>query len=226
SPTTQAQETSGATAAPPHQVQLLLDLLRDPAVQQWLAEQPKPGEAAPAPEQPMAAQSTAGGYFAHRLEVLRGNLALLGTTFPMLPDELQRAWIILSLEFQEHGLWSVLLLIAIFVGVGFGCVWGYWRLTTGFRNWLIGREIETVGDRLRAMMARLVFAIGWAMSFAVGSIGAFLCFTWPLLLREIVLGYLVAFLCGWLARIVGGFLLAPGGGRAARFRLVPPSDEA
>ena len=76
------------------------------------------------------------------------------------------------------------------------------------------------------MMARLAFATGWALSFAVGSVGAFLCFTWPPLLREIVLGYLVAFLCTWLARIVCGFLLAPGGGRAARFRIVPMSDPA
>ena len=42
-------------------------------------------------------------------------------------------------------------------------------------------------------------------------------------MREIVLGYLVAFLCVWLARVVGGFLLAPGGGRAARFRIIPMS---
>src|SRR6185312_3959917 len=93
-------------------------------------------------------------------------------------------------------------------------------------NWIIASEIKSVGDRLRAMMARLAFATGWALSFAVGSVGVFLCFTWPLLLREIVLGYLVAFLCVWLARIVCGFLLAPGGGRAARFRIVPMSDPA
>ncbi len=218
----QAQDAPPAET-PPHQVQLLLDLLRDPAVQHWLEQQPKTSEAAPAAEQP---QSSAGGFFAHRLEVLRGNLTLLGDAFPKLPDELKSAWIILSLEFQEHGLWGVLLLIAIFVGVGFACVWGYWHLTTGFRNWIIASEIRTVGDRLRAMMARLAFGTGWALSFAVGSIGAFLCFHWPLLLREIVLGYLVAFLCGWLARIVGGFLLAPCGGRAARFRIVPMSDAA
>jgi small-conductance mechanosensitive channel len=219
-----------AAAPPPHQVELLLDLLGDPAVQQWLAERhaTAPATEGPAASAPQAApaQASAGGYFARRLEVLRGNLALLGSAFPALPSELERAWIILSLEFQEHGLFSILLLIIIFVGVGFLCVWGYWQLTTGFRNWLIGREIETVGDRLRAMLARLTFGTGWALSFAIGSVGAFLCFTWPLLLREIVLGYLVAFLCGWLARIVGGFLLAPGGGRAARFRIVPMSDPA
>jgi small-conductance mechanosensitive channel len=221
----QAQPNTAET--PPHQVELLLDLLRDPAVQQWLEQQPTVSQETPAaaavaapPEQSMA------GYFALRLQYLRDNLALLAAARHKLPAELERAWIILSLEFEEHGLIALLVLIAIFVGVGFLFVWAYWWLTTGFRNWIIGSEITNVGDRLRAMMARLAFATGWALSFAIGSVGAFLCFTWPPLLREIVLGYLVAFLCAWLARIVCGFLLAPGGGRAARFRIIPMSDEA
>ena len=222
-----AQETEqpGTAEAPPHQVELLLDLLRDPAVQQWLEKQPVIGETAEAsdPEQP---RQSAGGYFAQRLEYLRNNLELLAAARHKLPAELERAWIIMTLEFEEHGLIALLILTAIFIGVGFACVWGYWRLTTGFRNWLIGREIMNVGDRLRAMMARLAFGTGWALSFAIGSVGAFLCFSWPPLLREIVLGYLVAVLCVWLARIVAGFLLAPGGGRAARFRIVPMSDQA
>jgi small-conductance mechanosensitive channel len=219
-------QTQPATEARPHQVELLLDLLRDPAVQQWLEQQPEIGAAAQAEQPAPAQQPSAGGYFAQRLEYLRNNLQLLAAARHKLPGELERAGIILSLEFQEHGLIALLLLTAIFVGVGFLCVWAYWRLTTGFRNWIIGSEITSVGDRLRAMMARLTFATGWALSFAVGSVGAFLCFSWPPLLREIVLGYLVAFLCIWLARIVCGFLLAPGGGRAARFRIVPMSDPA
>ena len=219
-------QTQPASEAPPHQVELLLDLLRDPAVQKWLEQQPTVGAAAEAEVPAPAQQASAGGYFAQRLEYLRNNLQLLAAARHKLPGELERAWIILSLEFEEHGLIALLLLTAVFVGVGFLCVWGYWRLTTGFRNWLIGSEITSVGDRLRAMMARLAFATGWALSFAVGSVGAFLCFSWPPLLREIVLGYLVAFLCIWLARIVCGFLLAPGGGRAARFRIVPMSDPA
>ncbi len=223
-----AQDTAqpATTEAPPRQVELLLDLLRDPAVQEWLEKQPTIGAAAEAPTPAPAQQQSMTGYFAQRLEYLRNNLKLLADARLKLPQELERAWIILSLEFEEHGLIALLLLIAIFIAVGAFCVWGYWRLTTGFRNWLIGREIMNVGDRLRAMMARLAFATGWALSFAVGSVGAFLCFSWPPLLREIVLGYLVAVLCVWLARIVCGFLLAPGGGRAARFRIVPMSDPA
>ncbi len=222
-----AQQAPGESAPPPpHQVELLLDLLRDPAVQQWLAAQPQAQAAAPESAPAPAPAASMAGYFAQRLQVLRDNLALLAAAFPLLPGELREAWVILSLEFQEKGLFSILLLIAFFGAVGVACVWAYWHLTTGFRNWLIGSEIRSVGDRLRAMMARLTFATGWATSFALGSVGAFLCFSWPLLLREIVLGYLIALLCTWLARIVGGFLLAPGGGRAARFRIVPMSDPA
>jgi len=222
----QDQAQPNAAETPPHQVELLLDLLRDPAVQQWLERQPTVGETAGASAPAAPPQQSMGGYFAQRLEYLRNNLQLLAAARHKLPAELERAGIILSLEFQEHGLIALLVLIAIFVGVGFICVWGYWRLTSGFRKWIIGSEITNVGDRLRAMMARLAFATGWALSFAVGSVGAFLCFSWPPLLREIVLSYLVAFLCGWLARIVAGFLLAPGGGRAARFRIIPMSDPA
>ena len=222
----QTQDQQAADGAQPQQVQQLLGLLRDPAVQKWLEQQPSIGQQAQPATPAAPPQASMAGYFAQRLEYLRNNLALLAAEFPRLPAELNRAWIILSLEFEDQKLIGIVFLIATFVGVGFLCVWGYWRLTTGFRNWLIGREITSVGDRLRAMMARLAFATGWALSFAVGSIGAFLCFPWPPLLREIVLSYLVAFLCGWLARIVGGFLLAPGGGRAARFRIVPMSDLA
>jgi moderate conductance mechanosensitive channel len=219
-------QTQAATEAPPHQVELLLDLLRDPAVQQWLEQQPTVGAAAQAEQPAPAQQPSAGGYFAQRLEYLRNNLQLLAAARHELPKELNDAWIILSLEFEEMGLDGLILLIAVFIGVGFLFAWGYWRLTTGFRNWIIASDIASVGDRLRAMMARLAFAIGWALSFAIGSVGAFLCFSWLPLVREIVLGYLVAFLCIWLARIVAGFLLAPGGGRAARFRIVPMSDPA
>ncbi|MGH6894005.1 MAG: hypothetical protein ACREEP_17305, partial [Dongiaceae bacterium] len=160
----QDQSQENAAGAAPHQVELLLDLLRDPAVQQWLEQRPKAAEEAAAQAQAAPPPSSMAGYFAQRLQYLRDNLALLAAAFPRLPSELERAWIILSLEFQEHGLIAILLLIAVFIGVGFACVWGYWRLTTGFRNWLIGSEISSVGDRLRAMVARLTFGTGWALS--------------------------------------------------------------
>ena len=83
--------------------------------------------------------------------------------------------------------------------------------------------LDTVGERLRAVAIRLAFGLGLIASFAVGSVGAFLVFDWPPLLREIVLGYLIAFLITWLTLVLGRFLLAPGG---ERFRIVPMSTPA
>ncbi len=222
----QQEQSQDSAGAPPRQVELLLDLLRDPAVQQWLEQQPRAAEDAAAQTPAAPPQPSMAGYFAQRLQYLRDNLALLAVAFPRLPGELERAWIILSLEFQEHGLIAILLLIAVFIGLGFGVEWVYWRLTRGFRKWIIATEFASVGDRLRAMMARLAYGIGWTTAFAIGSVGAFLSLNWPLLLREIVLGYLVAFLLVRLTRVLAGFLLAPGGGNAARFRIVPMSDTA
>ena len=69
-------------------------------------------------------------------------------------------------------------------------------------------------------------ATGWALSFALGSVGAFLCFSWPPLLREIVLGYLVAFLCcGWRASSAVSCWRRAAAARRA-FRIMPMSDAA
>jgi small-conductance mechanosensitive channel len=56
------------------------------------------------------------------------------------------------------------------------------------------------------------------LAFAIGSVGAFLLFEWPPLLKQIVLAYLMVFLIVRLVLVLGRFLLAPG---AERFRLIP-----
>src|SRR5918995_1363859 len=59
---------------------------------------------------------------------------------------------------------------------------------------------------------------GVLLAFAIGSIGAFLLFNWPPLLKEIVLAYLLVFLMVRLVLVLGRILLAPG---AERFRVIP-----
>jgi hypothetical protein len=63
----------------------------------------------------------------------------------------------------------------------------------------------------------------------LGSVAAFLPFHWPPLLREIVLGCLLAFLAVRLALVIGRVLLAPGGRYdhdIERFRIIPMSTTA
>jgi small-conductance mechanosensitive channel len=216
-----AQDAPAAQKDTPPQVRALLDLLADPAVRDWLQQQ-HAAQAAP-PAASAGPEMTPSGELANRLEAIRQHLHTLAAALPTVPDEFERAWIILSLEFQENGLGSVLLLILGFVALGFGAEWLFYWAAAGVEKWIIGLPLNTVGERLRAVATRLAYATGMVAAFTVGSVGAFLVFAWPPLLREIVLGYLFAFLIVRLTLVLGRFLFAPGG---ERFRIVPVSTEA
>ena len=215
-----------APAAAPEQaparVQELLQLLQDPAVRDWLAQN-RAAEAAPTQAPAAEPEMTASGFVAGRIAAVRRHVADLFAALPTLPEQFNRCFVILSLEFEEHGLIGVLLLIAGFIALGFGAEQLYRWLTTGFRNRLIAQPLDTVTQRLRAVAIRLAYGIGLVASFAVGSVGGFLVLDWPPLLREIGLGYLLAFLVLRLFLVAGRFLLAPGG---ERFRILPMSTPA
>jgi len=61
------------------------------------------------------------------------------------------------------------------------------------------------------------------VAFAFGSVGPFFALDWPPLLRQMLLGYLVAVLVTRIAVVVGHFLLAPND---ERFRIVPTDNVA
>src|SRR5262245_25826597 len=213
-----AQDTTdSAGEPPPAKVQQLLELLDDPAVHNWLAQHRTAATPAPSPSAASKAEMTASGYAATRIAAIRAHVASLIAGLPRVPGELERAGIILSLEFQERGLWRVLLLIGGFAALGLGVEWLFWQITRGPQKWIVTVPLDTVGQRLRAVAIRLAFGLGLIASFAVGSVGAFLTLDWPPLLREIVLGYLMAFLVLRLTLVAARFLLAPGG---VRFRIL------
>lgn len=205
----------------PPQVRELLDLLADPAVRDWLAKQ-QAAQAAATPS-PAGPEMTPSGHLASRLTAIRQHLRALAAALPTVPAEFERAGIILSLEFQERGLFTVLLLILAFVALGFGAEWLYYWAAAGVEKWILALPLDTVNQRLRAVAIRLGYGIGMVAAFAVGSIGAFLVFAWPPLLREIVLGYLLAFLALRMTLVLCRFLMAPGG---ERFRIIPMSTPA
>ncbi|MEK0082014.1 mechanosensitive ion channel domain-containing protein [Benzoatithermus flavus] len=222
--------------APPTEVQELLRLLARPSVRAWLEQQPVAvpppvGESPAQPAVPGNALSDSPQHFvAARLTALRDHLQRLAEAVPKVPAELERAWLVLSLEFEERGLFQVLPLIAAFIALGFGVEWLFWRATTGIRARIGSAPLATVAERLHTVGTRFAFGLGLVTAFALGSVGAFLAFEWPPLLKEIVLGYLLAFLSLRLSLVVGRFLLAPGGRRStddvARFRIVPMTTEA
>jgi small-conductance mechanosensitive channel len=207
----------------PPKVGELLNLLSDPGVQRWLEQHRTAAPAAAPAPAPETQTASPGGFMATRLDTLRQNFHALIAALPDLPDQLERVGIILMLEFDEHGPFSVLLLIAAFVVLGYGTEWLYYRVARRIEAWIIALPLVTGQDRLRAVLIRLVYGIGMVAAFAVGSVGAFLLLQWPPLLRDIGLGYLLAFLALRLTLVAGRFVLAPG---AERFRILPMSTEA
>src|SRR5262249_11908871 len=113
-------DTPAPAPAEPPQVKAFLQLLDDPAVQHWLANR-KSAEAkplAPAAETG-SANVTVSNYFESRLAAIQAHLAGLAAALPMLPGEFERVWTTLMLEFEQRGLFKVLLLAVGFIAIGF-----------------------------------------------------------------------------------------------------------
>jgi len=208
-----ASEEGTTTPAKIHE---LLNLLADPKVQEWLEKQGEAKSATGAAQETVS--NSVSHYFDSRVGAIRGHIVALTAAIPDLPNQFGRAVGLVSADLGDRGRIKVLLLLAVFVALGFGVEWLFRKATARVRRRLDEHPLETVNDRLRVIATRLAFAVGLVAAFALGSIGAFLALDWPPFLREMVFGYLVVFLAIRVAVIVGHFLLAPG---HERFRIVP-----
>lgn len=207
-----------APAEPPAQLGELARLLRDPAVQAWLQQQPVETPAVtaePAIEGDGAMMQTA---VASRLDRLRRHLVELAAAVPNVGRELVAAGVQLRAELNERGTLGVILLLATFAGLGVGAEMLLKRLTPHWRRRVVGSSLVTVRERLSVVGLRLAFTLLLVVMFSLGSLGAFLVFAWPPLLRQLVLTGLVVVIAVRIAAALGRFAMAPG---APRFRVLP-----
>ncbi len=213
--------SSAASDAVPPQIQQLLTLLADPKVEAWLKQQNE-AKAAAASAQDTAAMSPSHFLDTH-LGAIREHIVDLAHTMPDLPSQFERGAALVSADLGKHGRAKVLLLLAVFVGLGSGVEWLFRKATERMRGHLDTLPLETVKSRLHVIARRFAFGVGLVAAFAIGSIGPFLALDWPPLLREMVFGYLIAFLVVRVAAVVGHFLLAP---HHERFRIIPMDSVA
>ena len=209
-----AQQPITGSPAPPDKVRELLSLMNDPEVRLWLGQREEaaaPAELTPAT---MRADMTAP-VMAVRQHILASLAAI-----PTASAEFTRAVRNLYGEIIAHGPWTTILLVAMFLGLGLLMKRLYWRATSSMRQRLIAMPLDTVEARLKAVGRRFAFALGWTASFAIGSLGAFLLFEWPPLLRGLIARVLLVVVVVWLTSNLLRFILAPG---AERFRILPVS---
>ena len=202
--------------ATPEKIQQLMTLLADPKVRDWLEQESK-AKAAQARESDTEGNSVSHEFDSH-VAAIREHIVALGAALPDLPNQIETAHSLVSEDLGSYGRVKGLLLLAVFVGLGFGIEWLFRKATERVRRHLDEHPLETVNDRLRVVATRFAFAVGVVAAFALGSVGAFLAFDWPPLLREMVFGYLVVFLAIRVTMVVGHFLLSP---HHERFRVIP-----
>src|SRR5499427_4019423 len=210
---------SAKSEATPEKIQQLMTLLADPKVRDWLEQESK----AEAASEQAATEESVSQALDGRLAAMREHIVDLARTVPDLPAQYERGHDLLSADLGEHGRTKAVLLLAVFVGLGTGVEWLFRKATQRARTHLDTLPSETVKERLHIVVLRFAFAVGLVVAFALGSIGPFLALDWPPLLREGLLGLLVAFLVVRIANVVGRFLLAPYN---ERFRVIPMDTEA
>ena len=212
----QPKPSDNVEAGIPPQVHQLIDLLDDPAVRTWMDQQRAARN--PAQTTPVDPQATLSTSTAARVALVRQHLQSLIAALPTLPGEFRQTSSVLLGELRDWGLITVVLLTTGFALLGFCLEWLFRHATARVRTRLHDNRLDTVPQRLRGATTRFAIGLGQVIAFALGSIGAFLPFEWPPLLRNIVLGYLVAFLFLRLSLVIGRFLLAP---KVERFRIIP-----
>jgi len=200
------------------QVAEFIALLGDPKVQKWLEEQQ---HAAKASKEPAPKEETISEYVDARISATRDHFVALGSALPDLPNDFERAYGLVRADIPRQG--TVAVLVLVFAALGFGVEWLFRKATQKTRERLVGLPMETVRDRLLLVAARFAFSVVAVVAFALGSVGPFFAFDWPPLLRQMLLGYLVAVLFTRIAVVVGHFLLAPND---ERFRIVPTDNLA
>src|SRR5215472_1341466 len=212
---------SAKTEATPEKIQQLMTLLADPKVRDWLEQESK---AEAAQERKSGTEETSvSHYFDERIGATREHIVALAAAIPDLPNQFAQAEARISADLGDRGRIKVLLHLALFVALGFGVEWLFRKATQTIRARLDAHPLETVHDRLRVVAVRFAFAVGLVAAFAIGSIGPFLALDWAPLFREMLLGYLIAFLVLRIAIVVGHLLLAP---HHEHFRIIPMDTAA
>jgi len=207
-------------------VKSFLELLAKPDVQKWLTQQ---GTAPTAAAEP-SAQPSNEGLFTSQISDVRRHIGAVIAALPQLPVELVLAAQEVRLELAGYGTLYVFGLILGFAALGFVLHWAYLRATAAFGRRIDAIDLMSGRGRLRALFARLVWHLGALAAFALGSVGMFLAFEWPPMLKEIVVGYLLAALGIWATAVLLDVLLAPPGRKspdeAQSRRAVPIGNDA
>lgn len=213
----QTPPPQGQTIPAPGDVQELMRLLGNPAVQEWLRQ----NAAAVPPPQAQAGRSSLRAEIAGRLLAARARMAELGkawANFPAIPEVIARTW---DAEIGPGDALRSLTYVIVFVFVGGGLEWLFWQYFHPLLLRIAHSRPKSLGRRVVAAAGRLALQVTALAIFAIGSVGMFISFPWPPFLERLVVDLLIAVIALRALAMLSRFVLAP---RHARLRLVPLDD--
>ncbi|MGX9176618.1 mechanosensitive ion channel family protein [Mesorhizobium sp. BHbdii] len=215
-----AQAQAPATV-PPERVKQLFDLLDDPSVKAWVAEQRNqdagstgaPAEAGASPTDTSSDAVAAPGQMntmaSSTLDRIRHHIGTIVQTLPLLPGQFAHVRAKTMEDMSSKGSAGVFMLIAMFIAAGLALTWAIYKFTRPFRLWIIAQPKDTPIGRAKKIGGRALYSSMLIVSFALGSAGAFMLFDWPMLIREIVLTFLMAAVVTWGVRMYVIAMLVP-----------------
>ena len=216
-----------AAAEVPPKVKDLIEILKDPSVADWLAKQ---AAQKPAPPDTMAGlpnvhQVVDGWMTSTRARLMGVKLALT----QRLPVESRNAAMALAGELQAYGLTRAWPLGAAFLLLGLGSL--LLAVLATRAAWARFTTTPIVSQRVRfeAVRGRIGVALIRLMAFFAGSMGVFLLFDWPPLVRSTVAAMLIAAQGVAVAVAAAAILLAPptrSFPEVAAVRVLPLDDAA
>lgn len=214
-PGTGVSETEAEPAEPsPNDIKELARLLADPVIINWLQQRAEGiSDGANQNQTFREAMEQGLNQIEARVQRVGASLALL----PYTPAIISSTWRE-GLSPREQLNFVVLLIIFIFVGAGLE--WLYWRYAGYFRRRIELGSSDSYFDKARSAVIRLALVSGGALFFSLGTIGTFVIFEWPPNAREFVLELLISLVILRAIAAVALFALAP---RVESLRLMPLS---
>lgn len=216
---TQVDQLESGAEPSPNDLKELLRLLSDNSIRNWLLEKSQDLELND------GSQTIKNEDFTHHLNRVldkgQARLSVLGDMWNeivLVPEMIKFAW-----DAQVNNTQSLRLLIYIvtFLFIGIGFEWLYREYIKYPKMQIELSNAPYLKDRVTATVKFLLIQMGAIATFSLGSIGAFLTFEWPDLVKQLVLEILLAILVVRILASLSNLLFSP---RQMKFRLVPFSN--
>jgi hypothetical protein len=216
------QETSSdvATQSPsPNDLKEFSRLLGDPKILEWLRNSALKVQVDESDNS--AGNTSFRAQFDLGMAAIGNRLSEIQAAIRMLPTAPRTIMDIWQARINNSETLRAIAFCIIFLFIGAGLEWLYWQYFTSMRLKMEFTSYNSLRQRMNSAVMRLIL-VGVALSFfALGSIGAFLTFTWPAVVGHVVLSLLIAIIVIRIILAAAKFMLAP---KAPELRFVPLSS--